>query len=64
MEHGSLLDEETAELMEKKDVYLGPTCGPVDEIIRMDEENLARKPLEFQTKLRQYADRLKRGRKL
>ena len=64
IEHGALINEEVAELMEKKDVYLVPTFCPYDEIIRLDEEKLAQKPKEFQEKLKQYADRLKAGREV
>jgi imidazolonepropionase-like amidohydrolase len=64
MEHGSLITEEVARLMEERDVYLVPTFCPYDEIIRLDEENLAKKIPEFQAKLRQYADRLIEGRRV
>lgn len=64
MEHGSLINEEVARLMEERNVYLVPTFCPYDEIIRLDEANLAKKTPEFQAKLRQYADRLVEGRKV
>lgn len=64
MEHGSMMDEETADMAEKAGVYLVPTFLPYDEIIRLDEENLAKKPLEMQAKLREYADALKSGRQV
>ncbi len=62
LEHGSMMDEEVAAMMEDRNVYLVPTFCPYDEIIRLDEENLAKKTPEFQAKLRQYAIRLKDGR--
>ncbi len=62
MEHGALINEEVARLMEEKGVYLVPTFCPYDEIIRLDEENLAKKSPEFQAKLREYEKRLKAGR--
>ena len=64
MEHGSLMDEETAALFEETDTYLVPTFCPYNEIINLDEENLAKKEPHFQKKLRMYADRLKRGRQI
>lgn len=64
LEHGSLMTEEVARKIEEKGVYLVPTFSPYDEIIRLDEENLAKKPPEFQAKLRQYADRLISGREV
>lgn len=63
MEHGSLITEEVARMMEERNVYLVPTFCPYDEIIRLDEENLAKKTPEFQAKLREYAERLIAGRK-
>lgn len=62
MEHASMMDEETAEMIEKAGIYVVPTFLPYDEIIRLDEENLAKKPPEFQAKLRKYRDKLISGR--
>ena len=64
MEHGALMDEETAEMFERTNTYLVPTFCPYNEIINPDEENLAKKPLHFQVKLRKYAKRLQEGRKI
>ncbi len=64
IEHGSLMDEETAELFESTDTYLVPTFCPYNEIIEPDEENFKKKPPYFQEKLRQYAQRLRDGRKI
>ncbi|MDR1482803.1 MAG: amidohydrolase family protein [Synergistaceae bacterium] len=64
MEHGAMMDEETAAMFEKTDTYLVPTFCPYNEIINLDEENLAKKPPFFQKKLRQYAERLKSGRQI
>lgn len=64
MEHGSLMTEEVARILEEKDIYLVPTFCPYDEIIRLDEENLAKKTPFFQKKLRQYAERLIKGRQV
>ena len=64
IEHGSLMDEEAAELMERKDVYLVPTFSPYDEVVNYDEENLNKKKPEFRRKLLQYRDELVRGRQV
>lgn len=64
MEHASMMDEETAEMVEKAGIYVVPTFLPYDEIIRLDEANLAKKSPEFQAKLREYSDRLASGRKV
>jgi len=64
IEHGALIDEKTARLMEQKNVYLVPTFCPYDEVINLDEEKLAKKPVEFQAKLRKYSEQLKESRKI
>jgi imidazolonepropionase-like amidohydrolase len=64
MEHGAMMDEETAAMFEETDTYLVPTFCPYNEIIDLDEVNLAKKPPFFQKKLRYYADRLKSGREI
>ena len=64
LEHGSMMDEETARLMEEKGTYLVPTFSPFNEIIRVDEAAMAKKPIAFQRKLRQYAQRMIDGRKI
>ena len=64
MEHGSLMDEETAQLFEKTDTYLVPTFCPYDDIIAGDEDSLAKKSPAFRKKLRYYGEWLKEGRKV
>lgn len=64
MEHGSLMDEETAELFEKSGTYLVPTFLPYEEIVHPDEEKLAKKEPVFQRKLRLYQERLQKGREI
>ncbi len=65
IEHGSLMDEETAQIMEEKGVYLVPTMMQYDDILFMDEANLnKREPVEFREKLRTYASQLKEGREV
>ena len=64
MEHGSLMDEETAQMFEETDTYLVPTFCPYNEVINLDEENLKKKDPWFQAKLRKYAKWLQEGRKV
>lgn len=62
IEHGALMDAQTAELMEKQGTYLVPTFSPYDDIVHPDEEALRKKSPYFQRKLRQYAPRLQAAR--
>ncbi len=64
MEHGALMDQETAEMFEKTDTYLVPTFCPYNEIINLDPANLEKKEPHFRDKLIKYADRLKVGREI
>lgn len=64
MEHGALMDEETARLFEKTNTYLVPTFCPYDDIIAGDETSLAKKTPEFRAKLRRYGEWLKESRKI
>ena len=64
MEHGSLMDEETAERFEQSGTYLVPTFLPYEEIVHPDEEKLAKKEPVFQRKLRQYQARLQNSREI
>ncbi len=64
MEHGSLMDEETAELYEKKGAYLVPTFTPYDEAVHYDPEKLKDKQPEFRAKLELYKDALAAGREV
>lgn len=64
IEHASLADRDAIRLLEEKDIYVVPTLCPYDEIVLLDEEKLARKPPEFQRKLRHYRERLVESRRL
>ena len=64
MEHGALMDEETARLFEKTDTYLVPTFVPYDDVIAGDEESLKKKSPEFRAKLRIYGKQLEESRKI
>ncbi|CAM5217068.1 Imidazolonepropionase [Ureibacillus acetophenoni] len=64
IEHGSLMDEETARMMEESDTYLVPTFMPYENAIHGDEASLAQKSPEFRRKLGIYKDRLVKGREV
>ncbi len=64
IEHGSLMDEETARLFEGTGTYLVPTFCPFQEAIYPDPENMAKKSPEFQRKLGIYQERMQRGREI
>ena len=64
IEHASLIDEKTAGILEEKDIYVVPTFCPYDEIVLLDEEKLAQKSPEFQSKLRYYRDNLVESREI
>lgn len=64
IEHASLIDRKTAGLLEDRDIYVVPTFCPYDEIVLLDEEKLAQKPIEFQRKLRRYRERLVESRQI
>lgn len=64
MEHGSLMDEETAKLFEDSGTYLVPTFMPYEDIVHNDEESLAQKSPEYRNKLRFYQDRIRKGREI
>ena len=63
IEHGSLMDEPTARLMEENDVYQVPTFCPYEDAIQADEESMSKKSPEFCRKLHIYQERLRTGRK-
>lgn len=62
MEHGSLMDKETAKMFEDTGTYLVPTFCPYQDAIEGDEESMAMKSPEFCRKLHFYQDRLRIGR--
>lgn len=64
MEHGALMDEKTAEMMEKSDTYLVPTFSPYQDIIEGNEESFALNTEDAQNKLRKYSPLLKKGRQI
>ena len=64
VEHASMIDRETADLLLKMGTYVVPTFVPYEEIIHLNEEMLAKKTPEFRAKLLRYAERLKQGREI
>ncbi|MCD8222600.1 MAG: amidohydrolase family protein [Clostridiales bacterium] len=64
MEHGSLMNRETATLMEEKDIYLVPTFCPYEEAVHYDPEEIKKKQPEFRRKLELYKDALQAGREV
>ena len=61
IEHGALMDGDTARMMEESGTYLVPTFCPYDEVISGNWENLEKQ--DMREKLRYYAPRLVEGRK-
>ncbi len=64
MEHGSLMNRETAQLIEAKGLYLVPTFSPYEEAVHYDPEEIKKKQPEFQRKLELYKDALQAGREV
>lgn len=64
IEHGSLMDEETAALFEQTGTYLVPTFSPFQEAIYPNPEKMAQKSAEFQRKLGIYQERMIKGREI
>ncbi len=64
MEHGALMDEETARLYEESGAYLVSTFAPFQDMIEENEEFIAQNTEDAQKKLRKYAPLLRRGREI
>ena len=64
MEHGSLMNEETAAMMEAQNIYLVPTFCPYEEAVHYDPEKLKDKQPEFREKLELYKEVLQAGREV
>ena len=62
MEHGSLMDKETAKMFEDTDTYLVPTFCPYEDVIHPEPESIAKKDAFFRRKLELYQVRLQKGR--
>jgi imidazolonepropionase-like amidohydrolase len=64
VEHGSLMNEETAAMMEAEDIYLVPTFSPYEEAVHYDPVKIKEKQPEFRRKLEYYKDMLQAGREV
>ncbi|MDW7669830.1 MAG: amidohydrolase family protein, partial [Bacillota bacterium] len=64
IEHGSLIDDETAGIMEEKGVYLVPTFSPFDKIILDESIGGINKNKSFEDKLVKYKEELIKGREI
>ena len=64
MEHGALMDEETARLFEQNDAYLVPTFSPFQDVIEGNDANVEKNTEDSQMKLRKFAPRLKASRQI
>lgn len=64
IEHGSLMDKETAKRMEDSGTYLVPTFCPYEDAVHPDQESIAKKSPEFRRKLGIYQKRLQEGRRI
>ena len=64
IEHGSLMNEKSADLMEKNGVYLVATFMPYQEVVHLDEEKLKTKDACFINKLKKFDTQLRDTRKL
>lgn len=62
MEHGSLMDKETAKRFEDTGTYLVPTFCPYQDAVMGDDESMKVKSPEFRRKLYLYQPRLRAGR--
>lgn len=64
MEHGSLMNRKTAQIIEEKGIYLVPTFSPYEEAVHYDPEEIKKKQPEFRKKLELYKDALQAGREV
>lgn len=64
MEHGSLMDRDTASMLEEGGIYLVPTFSPYEEAVHYDPEKIKDKQPEFRRKLELYKEALQAGREV
>lgn len=64
MEHCSLMDEETAQMIADHDIYVMPTFCPYEEAVHYDPVLIQTKQPEFRAKLEYYKDALQAGREV
>lgn len=63
IEHGSLIEPQTAKLMEEKGTAFICTMTPYEDVIHNDQEKLTQKSIYFRNKLKQHANQLIESRK-
>lgn len=64
MEHCSLMNEETAQMIVENNVYVVPTFCPYEEAVHYDPVKIKDKQPEFRAKLELYKDALQAGREV
>lgn len=64
MEHCSLMDEETAQMIVDNKIYVVPTFCPYEEAVHYDPILIQTKQKEFRMKLEYYKDALSAGREV
>lgn len=64
MEHCSLMDEETAQMIVDHDVYVVPTFCPYEEAVHYDPIAIQTKQPEYREKLELYKERMQAGREV
>ena len=64
MEHCSLIDEDTADLLADQGIYIVPTFCPYEEAVHYDPVKIETKQPEFKAKLEYYKDALQAGREV
>lgn len=64
MEHGALMDKQTAKMFEDTGTYLVPTFTPYEDAVHPDDASIAMKSEAFRAKLGIYQKRLQEGREI
>ncbi len=64
MEHGAMMDRETAKRFEDSGTWLVPTFSPYQDIVYPDPINLGKKAITYQQKAEKYRPQLQRGREV
>lgn len=64
MEHCSLMDEETAQIITESGTYVVPTFCPYEEAVHYDPELIKTKQPEYRRKLEYYREALTKGREV
>lgn len=64
MEHGAMMDRETAKRFEDSGTWLVPTFSPYQDIVYPDPVNLGKKAITYQMKAEKYRPQLQRGRQV